>query len=173
VVAAHAARDAGDVESLLEMLVGTDLMGRRSAALALGDLGSRQAVTPLIRCLAARDDPLRISALKALASIGDQEAVEAVFETAVDDESFGVRATAAQTLVRMGDPRAVDVLGSMLLEDFRRRPMLYPGWAVKLLVETADPRAIPKLEEAARHARPLQKLRLRRAIHRLSTAEMA
>jgi HEAT repeat protein len=170
VVAAHAARDAGDVESLLEMLVGTDLMGRRSAALALGDLGARQAVTPLIRCLAARDEPLRIGALKALASIGDQEAVDAVFETAVGDESFGVRATAAQSLVRLGDPRAVDVLSPLLLEDVSKHVMSYPKWAVKLLVETGDPRAIPMLEEAARHARPLIKLRLRRAIHRLETA---
>jgi HEAT repeat protein len=170
VVAVHAARDAGDVDLLLEMLTGTDLMGRRSAALALGDLGTRQAVGPLVRCLAAKDEPLRIGALKALASIGDSTAINAVFETAVDDASFGVRAQAAQTLVSLGDPRAVDVLGSMLLEANGRYATSYPKWAAKLFVEIGDPRAIRMLEDAARRAGPLTKFRLRRAIRRLKAA---
>jgi HEAT repeat protein len=167
VVAVHAARDAGDIDSLLGMLTGTSLMGRRSAALALGDLGSRRAVAPLIRCLAAKDELLRNAALKALASIGDRTAVDAVFEVAVADDSFGVRTSAAQTLARLEDPRAVEILGSMLLEASGPYARSYPRWAAKLLVEIGDPRAIPKLDEAARGAGPLTKLRLRRAIRRL------
>ena len=82
-IAAHAARDAGDVEWLLTKLTGTDIMGRRLAALALGDLRSARAVVPLTRCLVAKDEPLRIAALKALASIGNDAVVDPVFEVAV------------------------------------------------------------------------------------------
>lgn len=172
VVGVRAARDAGDVESLLTMLAGTDLMGRRLAALALGDLRTARAVVPLTRCLHARDEPLRNAALKALASIGDRGAVEAVFEAAVTDESFGVRATAAQTLARLEDPRAVEVLGSMLLEVPGRYARSFPKWAAKELVAIGDPRAVPMLDEAALSARGLTKVRLRRAMRRLKSVEV-
>ena len=109
--------------------------------------------------------------MKALASIGDPAAIDAVFEVAVSDESFGVRATAAETLVRLGDPRAVDVLGSMLLEAEGRYATSYPKWAAKQLVEIGDPRAIPMLDQAARRARPLTRARLRRAMRRLKGAD--
>jgi HEAT repeat protein len=171
VASAHAARDASDVESLLTTLAGTDLMGRRLAALALGDLRSARAVVPLIRCLHAKDEPLRNAALKALGSIGDRGAVDAVFEAAVTDESFGVRATAAQTLARLEDPRAVEVLGSMLLEEHGRYARSFPKWAAKELVEIGDPRAIPMLDQAAQRARGLTKVRLRSAIRRLERVE--
>jgi HEAT repeat protein len=154
------------------MLIGTDLYGRRSAALALGDIRSTEAVAPLIRCLVARDEALRNAALKALAEIGDDAAVDAVFEVAVSDESFGVRGTAAQTLMRLKDPRAVDILGSMLLEADGRYARSYPKWAAKQLVEIGDPRAIPMLDNAARSARGLTKLRLRRAMRRLKSVEV-
>jgi HEAT repeat protein len=167
VVAAHAARDREDVEALLSLLSGTHPMARISAAHGLGDLRATEAIEPLIRCLQARDELLRISALKALAKIGDERAADAVYESATEDPAFGARAAAAETLARLDDPRAVDVLGAMFLEDQGRYSRSFPKWATKLLVEISGTEAIPQLEAAARDAHTLNRFRLRRTVKTL------
>jgi HEAT repeat protein len=146
-------------------------MGRISAAHGLGDVGDARAVVPLVRCLQANDQLLRVSALKALAKIGEASAASAVFDVASSDDSFGVRVTAAETLARLGDPRSVALLGSLLLEEKGQYSRSFPKWAAKLLVELDGFEAIPQLEAVRRQSRPLTRLRLRRAIRTLRVIE--
>jgi HEAT repeat protein len=146
-------------------------MGRISAAHGLGDVGDARAVVPLVRCLQANDELLRVSVLKALAKIGEPNATSAVFDVAISDDSFGVRVTAAEALARLGDRRSVALLGSLLLEEKGRYSRSFLKWAAKLLVEIEGFEAIQQLEAVSRQAGPLTRLRLRRAIRTLRVIE--
>jgi HEAT repeat protein len=170
-VAAYEARQRDDVDFLLRLLASGDQLGRSAAAQSLGDLRSERAVEPLVRCLQATDEGLRVSALKALAKIGDTSVVPQVFEIATGEDSFGVRATAAETLGRLGDRRAASVLGAMFRESDSPSPGSYRKWAVKLLVELGGTEAIPDLEAARTGVGPLGRWRLRRAITALRRLE--
>jgi HEAT repeat protein len=111
--AAREARNRGDVETLLRILVNGDRIGRLAAAQDLGELKSKRAVQPLLRFTQASDELLQVSALKALAKIGDGAAAPEVFALASSDEPLGVRATAAETLARIGDDRAIGLLAAI------------------------------------------------------------
>ena len=78
-VVASEARKRGDVDTLLTLLSGTDQGGRQSAVYNLGEMKSVRAVGPLIRCLQASDEVVRVGALKALAKIGDKSAAPDVW----------------------------------------------------------------------------------------------
>jgi HEAT repeat protein len=166
-VAAFEARERGDVDFLLRLLADVDPLGRSAAAQNLGDLGTKRAVEPLVRCLQATHEGLRISALKALAKIGDTSVVPEVLEIATGDDSFGVRATAAETLGRLGDRRAASVLGAMFGESDIPSPGSFRKWAARLLLELGGTEAIPDLEVAISSAGLLGRWRLRRTINAL------
>jgi HEAT repeat protein len=168
---AAAARRRRDVPALLALLVDTDRVTRVAAAQDLGDLRDVAAVGPLVRCLQAGDELLRLSSLKALAKIGDPGVVPAVHQLAVHDESFGVRATAAETLGRLGDPRAVSLLLAMLRERGNPWPQSYRKWLAKLLVELRAREAIPELVAAKSGAHPLTRWRLAQAIRTLRKSD--
>ncbi len=170
-IAAREARERGDVDFLLSLLTDTHRLGRLAAAQDLGELRSKRAVGPLVRCLQAADEGLQVSALKALAKIGDRSVVPEVFEVATGEDSFGVRATAAETLGRLDDRRAASVLGAMLGERDSPYPRSYRKWATKLLVELGGTEAIPHLEAARSGAGLLGRWRLRRAVNALRKLE--
>jgi HEAT repeat protein len=163
-VAAREARERDDVDYLLRLLTDADPLGRSAAAQNLGDLRSERAVAPLVRCLQAVDSGLQVSALNALAKIGDKSAVPEIYEVATGEESFGVRAAAAEALVRLGDRRAVNVLGAMLREPDNPHPRSSLKWATKLLVELGGAEAIPDLEAAKLGTGLVGKWRLRSAV---------
>jgi hypothetical protein len=170
-VAAREARKRGDVDFLLELLTDTDWLARSAAAQNLGKLRDPRAVPALARCLQAADDGLRISALKALAKIGDPSVLPNVFETATGDESFGVRATAAETLGRLGDRRAISVLTRLLTDPSQQCPQSYFNWGTRLLVDLDGVEAIGDLERAASSAGLRRRLRIKRTIRALRNLE--
>ncbi len=168
VIAARNARDRGDVDSLVALLADTDQLARWAAAQNLGDLGDPRAVGPLIRCLQAADPGLQISALKALARIGDPTVTEEVFDVASGDAPFGVRAEAAATLGSLGDARAAKLIGAMLREPDNPYPRGTRKWATKLLVELNGTDAIADLLAARSGAGVVGRWRLWRAIRSLN-----
>jgi HEAT repeat protein len=163
-LAAREARKRGDVDSLLDLLAHTDRIARIAAAQDLGALKSTRAVGPLVRCLQANDELLQVSALKALANIGDRSVVQDVFDLATGNEPPGVRATAAETLGRLGDRRAIAVLSTILSESTNPYPRSYRKRAAKLLLEFRGTEALPTLEAATAGAGPMTRLRLKRII---------
>lgn len=169
--AAREARKRGDVDFLLRILVNGDRIGRLAAAQDLGSLRSTRAVEPLLRCIRASDELLQVSALKALGKIRDRSVAAEVFEVAASDESLGVRATAAETLARLGDQRAADLLAAILMGGAgKRHARSYRRWAAKLLAELYGAGAIQHLEVAKEQAGPLERWQLGLTVRRLRSS---
>jgi HEAT repeat protein len=151
------------VDTLLSLLGSTDRRDRIAAVANLRQANDPRAVAALRRCLQARDERLRIGALKALEQVADRNVLADVFEAATADASFGVRVTAMSTLSAFGDPRAVGLIGETLRRGDDRWPRWYRKWAAKKLVELGGVAAVADLEEAATRGDILGRWRLRRA----------
>jgi HEAT repeat protein len=112
------------VPRLIEALSDKDGYIREAAANALGMIGNKSAVEPLIRALQYRD--------------------EQVYE---DDEDSEARMRAALALGRIGDPQAFDPLIKAISED----DMQLSWYAIEALGMLRDPRAIPVLITTLEH----------------------
>jgi hypothetical protein len=82
---------------------------RRSAAEALGKLGSEQAVSALISAVQHSDFWVRRSAAEALGKLGSEQAVSALI-SAVQHSDSDVRGKVAEALGKLGSEQAVSVL---------------------------------------------------------------
>lgn len=82
---------------------------RANAATALGWIGNKKAVEPLITALKDSEDHVRRAAAFAFIKIKDERAVEPLV-TALRDKDERVRKRAASALGSMGDPRGVEPL---------------------------------------------------------------
>lgn len=80
---------------------------RCSAASALGKMGDKRTVEPLIEALRDSFSDVRYHAAGALGEIGDSRAVEPLIE-ALGDEDYEVRGNAALALGKIEDKRAVE-----------------------------------------------------------------
>jgi len=190
------ARKRGDLQALFDLLTDTDPLTRSAAAQGLGALGDPEAVTPLLRCLQASGDGLRVSAVKALAQIGEPSVIPTLLDVAENDEASGVRVTAVDALASLGDARGVEMLTRLALDPlplietslrwFRietsvglyrpplailssRRKEVHQTrrWALKRLRELHAVAALPALETSHQPASPLLRLRRRRTIRAL------
>jgi len=97
------------------------------AAQALGRIGDREAVDPLISTL--NDDNLyvRKAAVEALAMLGDWKAVDAILERLADTDLY-VRQAAASALGELGEMRAEEFLEARL----KTEPELIVRHAIKV-----------------------------------------
>jgi HEAT repeat protein len=168
-VAIEAGRN-GDVDVLLALLVDPNMRAREMAAHELGRLRSTRAVPSLVRCLRARGEGLRLSALWALARIADDSAAQDVFEVATGEASFLVRSAAVSTLVALGDRRAGAVVMSMFDDPARAEARRFGKWSLEILLASGTTDAIPLLREQERKSDFLQRRRIRRAISALERA---
>ena len=82
---------------------------RRAATEALGQLGDKQAVEPLIRKLEDTDADVRGAATEALGRLGDKQAVEPLIRK-LEDTDADARGAATEALGRLGDKQAVEPL---------------------------------------------------------------
>jgi HEAT repeat protein len=87
---------------------------RRNIAWALGEIGSKNAVTALCEALRDSDGPVRWSAVIALGKIGDKRAVEPII-SCLQDTGWTIRQEAADVLGKLGDKRAIIPLQNALL----------------------------------------------------------
>lgn len=104
-----------DVDGLIEALDYQDDHNiRLAAATALGKIGDRRAVDPLI---AALDDQGRVKevVVQALGEIGDPRAADPLI-TVLDDRDWEVKSTAAKALGKIGEDRAIQPLIMILRE---------------------------------------------------------
>jgi HEAT repeat protein len=101
-----------DTEEFIALLGSKNLLLRRKAAEALGEIKDERAVEPLIKAL---DDPfVNVSwiAAKSLGMIGDKRAVEPLIERLKAEDKW-LRIGAAWALGTLGDPRATEPLTSL------------------------------------------------------------
>lgn len=110
-----------DISGLIKALNFTkDDNIRQAAAQALGEIGDRRAVEPLITVLNDTDWekrvenlPVRCAAATALGQIGDPGAIESLSEALCDSE-YEVRDPAADALIAIGGPATVEAVISVL-----------------------------------------------------------
>jgi len=175
-LAVHRAREAGDLDYLIDCLATGDRIGRVAAAGALGDLRIRRSVDALLRCTRAHDWFLRGAAVEALGKIGDVGVSDRIAEIGEEDESLFVRLRAAEALAALNDPRASSVLIGVATGEAKNSSHWEDGMvergarqaALKRLVSLGADEALPSLRAAARRGRLSDRVRTRVAIWRLS-----
>ena len=116
---------------------------RRTTVEALGLIGDKAAVDPLIHYLKDENSAVRWIAAKALGEIGDKAAVDPLIH-ALKDENSIVRWTATKALGKIGDKAAVDPLIHALKDE----NSVIRGTAVKALGEIGDKAAVDPLIHA-------------------------
>jgi HEAT repeat protein len=99
--------------NLLKALESENNGVKRNAAIALGDLGTKDVVPPLIKLMNDCDECLREIAASSLSLIKDNRAVEALIG-ALSDQAETVRTMAASSLGYLGDNRAIKPLEKAL-----------------------------------------------------------
>jgi HEAT repeats len=92
---------AVDTKRLLRALRHKDASVRREAALALGELHSYPALSPLMDALRDPESEVRVAAARALAEIGDWRAQAPLSSTAAKDNDASVREAATAALTRL------------------------------------------------------------------------
>lgn len=168
---------------------------RSWAAYYLGKLRSSEAGPALVKRLEDPNDEFRMTALRALARIGDKRAIPAVARTAASDPALGVSTQAIDVLAQLGDPRGIAGFVSLLTDTDRhlaggRHETSYPKelqtriglgfisygkvkrslqrWSARRLVELRAREAAPVVRAAVPGARSFrERLLLRRTAWRL------
>ena len=98
----------GDVAGLIKALKDSDAQLRRSAVLALGGLGSQDAVSPLCEHLTRDSDGyVRSACARSLERLRNAASVECLLWSLNSDPDPFVQKCAASALGVIGDPRAV------------------------------------------------------------------
>lgn len=110
--------DPRQADRLLAMLASEDDVLRTAAAEALGWMGDRRAVAPLIVILESEDDheAVREVAAEALGKLGDLTAVEPLI-AGLNNGSEWLRRAAAVALGELGDRSAVEPLAALLRDE--------------------------------------------------------
>src|SRR5260370_16042703 len=98
---------------LVRLLTDSEARVRRRAALAIGRVGLREGVQPLVATLADKDPEVRQMAAFALGLIGEQTARDPLV-TALGDPSRLVQGSAAEALGLIGDATVADAIGRMV-----------------------------------------------------------
>ena len=133
-----------DVEGLTRALhYEKDSLVRAAAAKALGAVGDRRALEPLLG--AFRDAPfVDAAAAAALGRLGDPRVVEPLISVLQSGQHGAFRAGAAEALGRLGDPRALEPL----IAGVNDQDALVAQGSVEALGAFRDPRAVDSLVQA-------------------------
>lgn len=169
------ARERRDVDFLVARLSDTDHNVRRLAADALRQLGSPEALEPLLRLARDSNDRLlRLVAINGIAAIGDPAAASTLVEIA-SENSLDLRANAIQALIDLDDDRAPELLADLVAASYElgrvspRRAFARSRlrWALDQLVSLRATEEIPKIEQALPGLRFRDRRYARRALKRL------
>lgn len=82
----------------------------QAVARALAQLGAKEAVDPLLRLLASRDDRTRVAVVGALGQLRDRRASAPLVDLALNEPQPLLRKTAIEALGNLGDQAAVPAL---------------------------------------------------------------
>ncbi len=139
---------------------------RGSAATALGELGSTEAVPHLLEALRDEAPDVRGSAATALGRIGSAESVPQLLE-ALRDQHAVVRGSAATALGRIGSAEAVP----QLLEALRDQDRITRASAATALGRIGSAESVQQLLEALRNQDPNVRGSAATALGRIGSAE--
>jgi len=140
--------DAGSLAALLDApLVRGDLLLRRRIVNALIRLHDPISAEALVRIVEEVDDPLRVSALTALARIGDRRLVPLFIETLEGDK----HQARIRAIWGLSESRANEAIVPLIAALDDPSPSIKAA-AAAALANIGDPMAIPPLREAKRRA---------------------
>src|SRR5262249_31644059 len=100
---------------LVPLLADAEARIRRRASLAVGHVGLREGVGPLIKILGDSDPEVRQMAAFALGLIGDKTARDPLVPALADPAPL-VQGSAAEALGLIGDATAADAIGRMVAQ---------------------------------------------------------
>jgi HEAT repeat protein len=129
---------------LIALLADSQPSVRQLAAEALGDIGSREAVAPLVQLIETDPSGARLEAISALGKIGDPAAVDAILSLCRSG-SVAVRKRAIGALARIRDRRSVEALTTAVSDQNEEVRQSAAGG----LGEIGDLRAVAQLERLA------------------------
>lgn len=113
--ALQAPRDAA-IDGLIAALQDTDAAVRRQAVVALGELGSARAASPVADLLKDPQPAVRAAAARTLEAIDARQAVPAL-TAAMSDANASVRRAVVSALGALGDAAALDALTRALKDE--------------------------------------------------------
>ncbi len=142
-VAAAPDGEPGDAfDNAMAWLKSEDYEKRAQGARALGSLGNRRALEPLIEVLVDEEAAVRANAAIALSDLGDTRAVGPLIAR-LKYESADVRANVVATLGDLGDARAVEpLIGRLMDKDENEHVRVHAAVA---LGQLGDARAVDPL----------------------------
>ena len=118
---------------------------RANTVRALGELGDKSAVKPLINALSDSDSSVRSVATRALGELGDKSAVEPLIDALADSEVH-VRGNAARALEKLGATKEQLLEG--YLKALSNSDVKVRGNAARTLGELGDRKAVEPLIDA-------------------------
>jgi HEAT repeat protein len=135
------------VRQLVCLLADPSARVRHSAAIALGELGSRSATSRLLKAIGDEDAEVRMAVVYALGKLGDVRARESRLHVLGDlDEKPKIRAAAAESLGSLGDRES----GPALVACLRDRSPEVRLFCAFALGELREPRALRALQRMVR-----------------------
>jgi HEAT repeat protein len=138
---------------------------RNTAARFLGELQIRDALTPLVRLLQARDPHARAASAIALGKLGSKDAIPSLLSVAEEDPVAWVRTWAVGALGEIGAPATTKRIANLLNDaDWTIRRS-----ALVSLVAMGDASAISPLQSALERESWPRRPRYRRAIRAIRT----
>jgi len=155
----------GLVEDLIAALGSSNREQRRRAAEALGEIGDRRAIPPLVEKLEDSDRSVRMAAATALSKIGDKRGITYLFE------ALGSR----DEVVRLRALRALVEAGGAVVPNLRRglrdpNPLVRCG-AAKVLGENMVKEAVPDLIEALQDSEATVRINAAVALGKIGASE--
>ena len=136
------------VKDLLEAIKDDDWWVRSRAGDALAEIGGPKVVNSVVALIGHEDEEIRRTAIEILNATKDESAVDHLI-TATDDEDWWVRERAIDALSRIGNPKALPKLESLLGRDSKTDAVVIRALA-KIGNSTHITKLLPILKEADR-----------------------
>jgi eukaryotic-like serine/threonine-protein kinase len=105
--------NANSVQDLLGAIKDDDWWVRSRAGDALADIGGPRVVDSVVKLITSKDEEIRRTAIEILNSTKDERAIDGLLQ-ATDDTDWWVRERAVDALSKIGSPKALPKLESML-----------------------------------------------------------
>ncbi|MEM6511875.1 MAG: HEAT repeat domain-containing protein [Pseudomonadota bacterium] len=127
------------VKDLLEAIKDDDWWVRSRAGDALAEIGGPRVVNSVVQLIKHEDEEIRRTAIEILNATKDESAVDHLIN-ATDDEDWWVRERAVDALSKIGSPKALPKLESMLGTDAKTNTVV-----VRALAKIGNSKHIPKI----------------------------
>ena len=131
--------DVNSVKELLEVLKDDDWWVRSRAGDALAEIGGPKVVDSVVALIKDEDEEIRRTAIEILNATKDERAVDHLI-AATDDSDWWVRERAVDALSKIGNPKALPKLESMLGKDTKTDTVV-----VRALANLGDHKHIPMI----------------------------